>query len=264
MTNAPEGLFCYDSREFIKHKVPDNSVDLVVTSPPYDDMRDWGAYGWGGNAIGADPFRPLAVELYRVIKPGGVVVWVVGDRTKNGHESGTSFRQALFFVDQGFNLFDTMIYVKSGTGAAGSNKGYWQAFEYMFILSKGKPKTVNLLHDVPNKFAGERTVGGRVNKNNQLKDRKSRVIQEYSKRTNVWQYRVGNNNGDDRTGHPAPFPEELAHDHIVSWSNPGDFVMDPFLGSGTTVKWAQKLNRRFLGIDVNREYVEMSRRRLET
>ena len=69
-------------------KMPDNFVDLVLTSPPYDDLRNYNGYKL--------VFENVAKELFRIIKKGGVVIWVVGDKTDNGSESGTSFKQALF------------------------------------------------------------------------------------------------------------------------------------------------------------------------
>jgi DNA modification methylase len=229
------------------------SVDLTVTSPPYDNLRKYKGYVFD--------FEPIARELYRVTKPGRVVVWVVGDATINGSETGTSFRQALYFKEIGFNLHDTMIYRMPGTGAKGSNLAYWQAFEYMFVLSKGTPKTVNRLKDKKNKRAGSSTkgknsVGTRAHSENV-------ITGEYGYRENVWEIQCGNN-GDDRTGHPAPFPEALARDHILSWSNPGDTVLDPMMGSGTTGKMAVLNNRNFIGIEIAAEYFQLAERRIMT
>lgn len=233
-------------------------VDLTVTSPPYDTLRAYNGYAFD--------FAPLAQQLFRVTKPGGVVVWIVTDATVGGSETGTSFRQALYFRDEcGFNLHDTMIYRQLGTGAKGSNLCYWQSFDFMFVLSKGRPKTVNRLRDKPNRRAGRIASTGR--KQATVGTRKypagGRVVAEYGIRENVWEYLAGNN-GDDLTGHPAPFPEALARDHILSWSQEGDLVLDPLCGSGTALKQAALLRRRFVGIDVSAEYCAIADQRIRS
>jgi site-specific DNA-methyltransferase (adenine-specific) len=237
--------------------IPDKSVGLTVTSPPYDNLRTYGGVidGWS-----FEKFQDIAKELYRITKDGGVVVWVVGDATINGSETGTSFKQALYFMECGFNLHDTMIYQKNGTGACGSNKCYWQTFEYMFVFSKGKIKTVNRL-------TNETTIkqGGSRIKSNGKKKIENRISdnQKKSVRSNVWLYNVGNANNDDKTNHPAVFPEQLANDHILSWSNENAIVFDPFMGSGTTGKMSILNNRNFIGIELNEEYFQIATQRVE-
>lgn len=229
-------------------EITDASVDLTVTSPPYDSLRKYDGYSFD--------FEAVARELHRVTKPGGVVVWVVADATVKGSETGTSFRQALHFRDVcGFNLHDTMIYRKPGTGACGSRYAYWQAFEYMFVLSKDAPKAINLLCDRPNSKFGSKTTNtrGRFAADGTVKDMRFRQTPEFSIRQNVWDIQPGNR-GEDRTGHPAVFPEKLASDHIASWSNPGDTVFDPFMGGGTTGKMAVLSDRKFIGIELSDQY----------
>ena len=237
--------------------LPSECIDLVVTSPPYDDLRTYGGHSWD--------FAGVARELTRVLKPGGVIVWVVADATVNGSETLTSMRQAIHFKDVcGLNVHDTMIYKQSGTGAKGSNLAYWQAWEYCLILSKGKPSVVN-------RITRPSTAGGRRRGGSQKCDalgtrteRNGRVTADECIRDNVWEYRVGNLSADwkETTEHPAPFPIELAKDHVLSWSNPGDVVLDPFAGSGTTLKAAKELNRQWLGIEINPAYVEICHKRL--
>ena len=244
-------IFNEDCLDTMK-RVKDNTFDLTVTSPPYDGLRTYNGYSFD--------FENIAKELYRTTKEGGVVVWIVGDKTIKGSESGTSFRQALFFKECGFNLHDTMIYQVPGTGAKGSDYCYWQVFEYMFVFSKGRPTTVNRLKDKRNKRSGsstngKNTVGTRAHRG------AGTVVGEYGYRDNVWKILPGNN-GDDKTGHPAPFPEALARDHILSWSNPGDTVMDCFLGSGTTGKMAVKHDRNFIGIEISKEYLSIAEKRI--
>lgn len=228
------------------------SVDLTVTSPPYDKLRD---YNGNNDEWCEEVWQSVLSELYRVSKDGAVVVWVVGDATVKGSETGTSFKQALWAMDCGFNLHDTMIYKKTGGGARGSNFCYWQNFEYMFVFSKGRPKSINLIKDKINVTAGKRNSGvnGR-GKNGEKRFKQITKTAELGRRENVWIIPAGNNTTDDKTDHPAVFPESLANDHILSWSSEGDTVLDPFLGSGTTGKMAKLNNRKFIGIEMDVNY----------
>lgn len=244
----------------------DDCIDLTVTSPPYDNLRAYNGFAWD--------FEALAKELYRVTKPGGVVVWVVGDATIKGSETGTSFRQALFFRDVcGFNLHDTMIYARKSTPL--THNRYEQGFEYMFVLSKGRPKTFNALQ-IENSVYGKKknfaTSSAASSKEaNSTQGGKSGKTYISGKRTcikgNIWHYNVGcNNSTTDKIAfqHPAIFPEQLASDHILSWSNQGDTVLDPFMGSGTTGKMALLHNRKFIGIELSQEYVNIAKVRIKS
>lgn len=238
--------------------LPAECIDLTVTSPPYDNMRTYNGFTW-------DP-EALIAELYRVTKPGGVVVWVVNDAVVNGSETGTSFRQALAFMAAGFKLHDTMIYEKAGCALPSPNR-YLQCFEYMFVFSKGKPKTYNLICDRKNRF--ERW--GKTKKvreaDGSFSVRQAKPFQEYGRRYNIWRYvpgGQGNSSGDSYAfKHPAVFPEKLAHDHIISWSNPGDVVLDPFMGSGTTAKMAVLNGRRYIGFEISEEYCQIAQQRAD-
>ena len=232
-------------------KMSDNFIDLTVTSPPYDNLRTYNGYCFD--------FQAVAKELYRVTKQGGVVVWVVGDATVRGSESGTSFRQALFFKECGFNLHDTMIWEK--TAMLPTQDRYYAIFEYMFVFSKGKPNAMNLIDDKQN------TAGGRVqkkdkciNKGKQETGEGTFIRKEFGRRTNIWRIPIGKNK--ETKGHPAVFPEQLANDHIVSWSNENDLVYDPFIGSGTTAKMAIQNNRKYIGSEISKEYCEIINNRI--
>lgn len=250
-------VICGDNCETLA-AMPAESVDLVVTSPPYDDLRTYGGHSWD--------FERLAGELTRVLKTGGVIVWVVADATINGSETLTSMRQAIHFKDVcGMNVHDTMIYQKRCLPL--THNRYEQEWEYMLTLSKGRPKTWNPIM-VKNNNAG-RKVSMRGNKSGSgqaVRDRDDKVtIKEQRQKGNVWDMTGGYSSHGERenTGnHPAPFPESLAKDHVQSWSNPGDVVLDPFAGSGTTLKAAKELGRRFVGIEINPEYVEICNRRI--
>lgn len=251
-------IYCGDNAEVMK-QWDAGSIDLTVTSPPYDNLRTYNGYSFD--------FPAVAGQLYRVTAQGGVVVWVVGDATINGSETGTSFRQALGFMGLGFNLHDTMIYQKTNGGANGSNYCYIQAFEYMFVFSKETPRTVNLIYDRQNK-KGELDVfwrAGRRRQSGEIKEARQQQRHEIGRRFNIWPYQVGLNqisSDNNSHAHPAIFPESLARDHIISWSNEGDLVCDPFLGSGTTAKMAQQLGRRFIGCEISEEYCRIAVDRL--
>ena len=239
--------------------MPNCHIDLVVTSPPYDSMRSY-----EGNVF--TEFNTIVKQLHRIIKPGGVVVWVVGDETKDGDESGTSFRQALHFKENGFKLFDTMIYLKTPRGAFGNNKTYWQCFEYMFVFSKGLPKTINLICDRENKESRKGDNGTKRLVNGKLLKLKRGGYGEYGRRTNVWEYSIGKgHSASDQIAHqhPAIFPERLVRNHILSWSNEGDIVYDPFCGSGTTALVAYLNNRNFIGSEISENYCAIAMERLE-
>ena len=229
-------------------KMPDCFVDLTVTSPPYDGLRTYNGYCFN--------FENVAKELFRVTKQGGVVVWNVNDSTKNGSETLTSLRQVLFFNALGFNV-ETMIWEKTGSGCLGSPYFYGQNFEYMFVLTKGTPKTTNLICDRENRVkSGVVKVNCSLDKTGKGK---ARIIERkpFGKRNNIWRFDTQKN-----SEHPAPFPEKLANDHIISWSNEGDLVYDPFTGSGTTAKMAILNKRNWIGSEISEEYCEIAEKRI--
>ena len=250
-----------DCLEIMK-TLEDNSIDLTVTSPPYDNLRTYNGYTFD--------FEGIAKELFRITKQGGVVVWVVGDATIKGSETGTSFKQALYFKEIGFNLHDTMIYRKNSLTFPDTNR-YYQCFEYMFIFSKGKPKTVNLIQDKENKQANKTITGNYRDIDGSLKEmsgsKNKRAIKEKGVRWNIWDYNTGwqhSYSEDFLRGHPAIFPEKLAEDHILSWSNPDDVVMDCLAGSGTTGIMAHKNGRKFILIETSETYCDIIKERFKS
>jgi site-specific DNA-methyltransferase (adenine-specific) len=251
--NNIEGFYVDDCVNFMS-SMPCACVDLVVTSPPYDNLRNYKGYSFN--------FERIAEGLFKVIKEGGVVVWVVGDKI-NGGRSLTSFRQGIYFQEIGFTMHDVMIYEKKNTPFMRSN-AYTNAFEFMFVLSKGKPKTFNPLKEKTVRSGLEMVVFNKgpdaINKKN-LKELKTEKT-----RTNIWKYAVGlGGTTSDKIAfkHPATFPEKLAQDHILSWSNEGDLVFDPMCGSGTTCKMAFLSNRKYLGTDISEEYIHIAKTRLK-
>ena len=229
-------------------KMPDNFIDLTVTSPPYDNLREYKGYSFA--------FEEIAKELFRITKQGGVVVWVVGDATMNEGESGTSFKQALFFKEIGFNLHDTMIYKKANAMPNANSKRYRQCFEYMFILSKGEPNTFNPIMVDVKRF----DVGKQRQKNGSIENYEKKYSKNKERKIdNIFEYGVGGLN----TGHPAIFPEQLANDHIISWSKENDLIYDPFMGSGTTAKMAIFNNRKYIGSEISEEYCKIIETRIK-
>lgn len=266
MKNFLNKIICGDAVDVMK-QIPENSIDMILTSPPYDTMRTYNGIIKDNGDEFSFPFIEIVKELYRITKDGGVVVWVVGDQIKDGGETGSSFRQALKFQELGFKIYDTMIYHKNGPAFPESGR-YSQVFEYMFVFSKGKPKTVNLFRDKPNRWAGSENFGtpSARTKDGQLKKGKKFTVSDLGYRYNVWHINGGAGfTTKDKFAfvHPAAFPENLAEDHILSWSNEGDIVLDPMLGSGTVCKMAKMNNRNFIGIDINQEYVDISNKRID-
>lgn len=243
-------IYCMDNVQGMR-MLDDECVDLTVTSPPYDNLRQYNGYSFD--------FENVAKELYRVTKYGGVVVWVVGDATIKGSETGTSFKQALFFMECGFRLHDTMIWEKLNYIPLNHNR-YEQCFEYMFVFSKGKPKTFNPIKIKCDYFG---TPQSRTKSNKEegsaFRNRDSyTVCKEYKIRKNIFEY----SNANKRLDHPAIFPEVLVRDHVNSWSNEGDIVLDCFMGSGTTAVVARELGRKFIGFEISEEYVNLANKRL--
>lgn len=235
----------------------EKSIDLVVTSPPYDNLRNYNGYHFN--------FEGIAEGLFRVMKDGGVVVWVVGDATINGSETGTAFKQALYFKEVGFNLHDTMIFQKTNPIPQIYRKRYNNVFEYMFVFSKGVVKTHNPIM-VDCLHAGLKLNGTtykNYSKDTQKRKKMAKPVKDKKIKGNIWEYVVGKNQEDQEAkGHPAPFPCQLAYDHIISWTNKKDVVLDPMCGSGTTCKMAKKLGRNFIGIDISKEYCDLATNRI--
>jgi len=231
----------------------DNSIDLTVTSPPYDNLRNYNGFSF--------PFELIARELYRVTKTGGVVVWVVADATINRSETGTSFKQALYFKEIGFNLHDTMIFQKTNPIPQIYRQRYNNVFEYMFVFSKGKIKTHNPIK-IDCIHAGlelKGTTYKNFSKGKQTRKKKATQVKKQKIKGNIWSYVVGKKKIDHESKkHPAPFPFDLATDHILSWSNENDIILDPMCGSGTVLKSAKLNKRRFIGMDISEEYCKLS------
>lgn len=244
-------------------RMQDNFIDLTVTSPPYDNLREYKGYDF--------PFEHIAKELYRVTKQCGVVVWVVGDATINGSETGTSFKQALYFIEVGFNLHDTMIY--SSRKPPLTHNRYEQEFEYMFVLSKGRPNTFNPIK-IKTNFAGDvkrfnhgKITDAKKEKGDAVRWRDEKLtVNETRIKGNIWDYATGmNGSSNDKLAflHPAIFPEKLVADHVYTWSNEGDLVYDCFGGSGTTAKMAHIMKRNWILSEISAEYVDIADKRLK-
>lgn len=248
-------IYCGDCLEKMSD-ISSESIDMVLTSPPYDNLRDYNGYTFN--------FEGIAKELYRVMKQGGVVVWIVADATINGSENGTSFKQALYFKEIGFNIHDTMIWEKQTFTATGALKTrYAQVFEYMFIFSKGKIKTFNPIKDRTTK--GIRKKNGTVRQADGTVKKQSSIGKIYAdreaQRFNVW--RINTEVSNNNRFHPAQFSEKLAKDHILSWSNEGDIILDPMIGAGTTGKMAKLNNRNYIGIEISQKYCDIAEKRIK-
>ena len=239
-------------------QLPDECIPMVLTSCPYDNIREY-----GGNTFN---FEPIAAELYRITMPGGVVVWIVQDQVKDGGFTGSSFRQALHFQELGFALHNTII-MRAINGRLPQRVRYTPQSHFAFVFSKGRPRYVNLIRDRRNKYAGHRKKHWFARQKNGTKTRgkSGKVVPPFGERGDVWTYVVGRNHttkDKEAFEHPALMAEAMATDHILSWSRPGDLVFDPMCGSGTTCKMALIHNRRYLGMEIHKDYWEIAVRRL--
>ena len=240
-------------------RMEDDFVDMTITSPPYDDLRDYNGYHF--------PVEEIASLLFQKTKPGGVAIWVVGDRTVDGDETLTSFKHAFAFREAGFKVHDTMLYVKNNPIPSDCGRRYRQAFEYMFCFSKGQPNTFNPITE-PTKSAGQKIKAFRITeagRGNTPDEDIGREVKAERKVTNIFSYNVGTSSSKDKVAfsHPAIFPEKLVEDQIYTWTNQGDLVYDCFMGSGTTAKVAHLMNRRWLGSEISSEYVGIAKERLK-
>ena len=251
-----DNIYNMDCLEGMK-QIPDGTIDCVITSPPYDDLRQYGgvADGWT-----FDKFKAIADQLVRVLRDGGICVWVIKDGTNKGFETLSSFKQAIYFDEIGLRLYDTMIWEKQSAPNPTSNR-YYDVFEYMFIFSKDKPTTLNFICDHKNISVGkaEQKDSDTSNPESRRKREGVRICPEYSRRTNIWQIAVGQNT----TGHPAVYPYKLALDHIRTWTNEQDVVLDPFMGSGTTAIACHRSKRHWIGFELNKEYFDKAVRRIK-
>jgi len=229
------------------------NVDLVLTSPPYDDLRTYGnSFSWS--------FEETCKPLVSKISNGGVIVWVVAGATVNGSETGSSMRQALGFMDAGMMLHDTMIWNK-GNPLPLNARRYEPAWEYMFVLSAGPPKHWHPMK-TDCKLAGQVACGSQIDKHGarQPKHGSGKYYNDTKVLTNVWTTNVGG--GKEAPGHPAVFPQALAVGHIETWSDRDSVVLDPFMGSGTTLRAAKDLGRQAIGIEIEERYCEIAVKRL--
>ena len=242
----------------IMKKFDANSIDLTITSPPYDNLRNYKGYVF--------PFEKIATQLFRITKKGGIVVWVVADATVNGSETGTSFKQALYFKEIGFNLHDTMIFQKRNPIPQIYRKRYNNIFEYMFVFSKGAVNKHNPIM-IACKHAGLKLNGTtykNYSKKEQKREKLAKPVKNQKIKGNIWEYVVGKKAEDQEAkGHPAPFPCALVREHINSWTNKDDIVLDPMCGSGTTCKVALQQDRKYIGIDISKEYCELAQNRIK-
>lgn len=253
-----ESLVCCDCVEGMR-ALPPASVPLTVTSPPYDDLRDYGAHTWD-----FEKFMLVASQLWRVTMPGGALCWVVGDQIRDGGQTGSSFRQALYLKGLGFRLHNTLV-IEKQLARGISKVRYGVAPEFVFVFSKGRPRSINLIRDKANKFGGQLMRFSTRGRDGTTSDTEKALIRPFGVRGNVWRYTTGSRvTAKERYAfqHPALMPEKLAKDLIVSWSKPGDLVLDPFGGAGTTAKMALLNHRRYLSIEAHAPYHGLAVRRL--
>lgn len=241
-------------------ELEDESIHLTVFSPPYDDIRDYNKK-WNLD------YEALGSELNRVTVDGGVCAVVIGDGTKNFAKSLTTFRWAINWCDNcDWKLFECCIYKRHGNPGAWWTKRFRVDHEYILIFFKGKkprffnkePLKVDSIH------AGKRFSGTDRLTNGGFKRIEPKPVNKRKCRGTIWNYSTSNTEGNKiKLKHPATYPDQLASDLIKCFSDKGDIVLDPMSGSGTTCVMANKLNRRYLGIEINPEYRDIAVNRLE-
>lgn len=259
-----EILYNDDCYKILKENILNNSIDLVVTSPPYNDLRK---YEGIIDTWNEEKFKSIVDELYRVLKNGGVVVWVVNDKVEKGSKTLTSFKQALYFQEVGFNVNDVMLWKKLNPMPVVKQPRYNPCFEYMFVFSKGKPKTFNpIMRPCKNAelhyTSTVKNMGGE-NGRRKIDYHVNNETIDY----NIWDIAVAKNKDTimidgKEIRHPAVFPYEIPYRHILSWSNENDTVLDPFMGSGTTGVACKNTNRNFIGIEMNTNYFKLAQHKL--
>jgi len=243
----------------LMENIEDKSIDMIITSPPYDDIKNYN-YNLNWN-FGI--FKLISNEMNRVLKDGGVIIWVVNDKTQNGSESLSSFKQVIFFNELGLKLYDTMIYKKLNYTPL-THRRYEQEFEYMFCLSKGIPKTFNPIK-IKCKYGGTKSRGSpsfyKSNNDNLTKINKY-IINNEKIKGNIFEYNTGSLT-NIKLNHPAVFPLELVNDQIISWSNENDIILDCFAGSGTTAIACINTNRNYILMEKEEKYIDIINDRIK-
>lgn len=238
--------------------LPADCIDLTLTSPPYDWIRDYN----GTFDPAKFPFVRIAEELYRITAPGGVVLWITRDQQQDCCESGTSAKQMLYFKNIGFNV-QTMIV--DSISARHRRYCYGMPPQFCFVLSKGRPKAFHPIRDKPNTEPGRIKSWSARNRDGRIRKGKPKEIPKYGRRSHIWLYPTGFGLVSDDPlprNAPAPMVETVAGDLMLSYSNPGDLILDPMAGLGTTGKVAVKLNRQFIGFERVRKYCDVANDRV--
>ena len=230
-------------------------IDAIITSPPYDNLRDYhNSCIWN-----FDKFKEIANLFLEILKDGGVVVWVVNDKIEKGSKTLTSFKQALYFKEIGFNIDDVMIWEKKNPMPQVKQPRYNQVFEYMFVLSKGKPKIFNpIMVDCKSAGLEYKSTAKKISTGESQRVYKEFTINKKKVDSNIWRIAVAQN----KTKHTAVFPLEIPLRHIKTWTNVGDIILDPFIGSGTTGVACKELNREFIGIEIVEDYFKIAKERI--
>lgn len=257
---APRNTILHSDALIALPDLAEGSVDLTVFSPPYDGIREYGK-NWRLD------YKALGSELLRVTADGGVCAVVIGDGTKDFAKSLTTFRWAVDWVDRaGWRLFECCIYQRHGNPGAWWSQRFRVDHEFILIFFKGSrprhfDKTTLM---VPSKHAGKVYSGTDRLTNGGFKKIEPKAVNDMKCRGTLWEYSTSNTEGNrTKLEHPATYPDSLAEDLIVCFSKPGDLVLDPMCGSGTTCVMAAKNKRAFLGIEINQEYHRISMKRMQ-
>ena len=229
------------------NELPDNSVHLMITSPPYNVSKDY------DEDLSLEEYLSLLkrafTETYRVLVNGGRACINVANLGRKPYIPLSDYISKIM-IDIGYNMRGEIIWNKAASASPSTAWGSWQSasnpilrdiHEYILIFSKGEYKRIRKKDEMHSKI---NTIS-------------TEQFMEWTK--SIWTMKA---ESARRIGHPAPFPEELPARLIQLYSFKDDIIIDPFIGSGTTAIAAFKSERKFIGYDISKKYVDLAEKRI--
>lgn len=261
--NADIVLFNGDTKDLLA-EIPDNSIQLIITSPPYNLGKDYESKVEIEHYL--EQQSEIIGELYRVLKNTGSLCWQVGNFVENGEVYPLDILYYGIFKKYDLRLRNRIIW-RFGHGLHAS-KRFSGRYETILWFTKSDNYLFNLDRvRVPSKYPGKRHFKG--GKKGQLSgnplgknpsDVWEVVLQDWEQE--IWDIPNVKANHPEKTGHPCQYPIELVERCVLAFSNEGDWVFDPFAGVGSALIAAIKNNRRAVGSDKEKEYVDLARDRI--
>ena len=251
--------------------IESNSIDMIFTSPPYADRRK-DTYGGKKANVYVKWFLPFVREFKRILKPSGSFFLNIKPHTENGGRSLYVFKLVIEIVENvNFKLIDEFCWTKNAF--PGGYKGKFKnALEPVYHFAKSKPSEIifnpiacgtpmkqESIARTYRKQCGAPSNGSRMTGMNTTNIRNL----ELARPSNVININNVSNQFTDKQKHPATFPTGLVEFFVKSFSSESSTVLDPFMGSGTTGVVCKNLNRNFIGIEIDKEYFEIAKQRIE-